>query len=65
MTRSYEAADKSHLEWRSDFTIMLAFHISALSKLNLLLFWDLFCSFLCILYFKGCTSPTTVHVRFH
>lgn len=64
MTRSYEAADKSHLEQRSDFAIVLAFQkISALSKLNLLLFWVLFCSLHCIPCFKGCTSPTASDSR--
>jgi len=64
MTRSYEAADKSHLEQRSDFAVTLAFQkISALSELKLPLFWSLFCSLPCIPCFRGCTSPTTPRSR--
>lgn len=58
MTRSYEAADKSRLEQRSDFAIVLAFQkISALCKLNLLLFWGLFCSVHCIPALKTAHLP--------
>lgn len=67
MTRSYEAADESHLEQRSAFAIVLPFQkISALPKLNLLLFGGLFCSPRCIPCFNAAHLPRHwVQVRFH
>lgn len=64
MTRSYEAADKSHLENRSDFAIALAFQeISALFELNLLLFWGLFSSLRFVPCCKGCACLTALVSR--